>query len=155
MTKDDGEPRINALVAEFAVSDLPRSLRFYCGLLGFGILYDRPEEAFAFLALGDAQLMLYQIGAGRTLAVDGAALEPPLGRGMNLQIQVAAIEPLVTALAGAGFHPALPPERRWYRAGTHEIGVHQFAVADPDGYFLRFGETVGRRPVDPSPRPGT
>ena len=35
------------LVPELTVSDLGRSLAFWRDLVGFGVLYDRPEEGFA------------------------------------------------------------------------------------------------------------
>ncbi len=149
-----GAVAINALVPEFAVIDARASLGFYCDVLGFEVVYERPEEGFAFLSRGDAQLMLYEIGLDRTLAVGDAPLERPLGRGVNLQIQVEAIEPLTEALKVAGIGLYLPPEERWYRAGDHELGVRQFAVADPDGYLLRFSESIGTRPAGTSVPPG-
>ena len=54
--------RSNALIPELAVQSLGESLAFYRDLLGFAVAYARPEEGFAFLQLGDAQLMLDQIG---------------------------------------------------------------------------------------------
>ncbi|WP_273185913.1 VOC family protein [Hyphomonas adhaerens] len=36
-----------ALVPELYVSDLAQSLDFYCGALGFSVVYQRPEERFA------------------------------------------------------------------------------------------------------------
>jgi catechol 2,3-dioxygenase-like lactoylglutathione lyase family enzyme len=56
--------RINALVPELAVSDWQTSRAFYCHLVGFEIAYERPEEGFSFLTLGEAQLMIDQIGIG-------------------------------------------------------------------------------------------
>ena len=138
---------INTLVPEFAVLDHAASLAFYRSLLGFELCYERPEEGFSFLALGAAQLMIYQIGLDRTLAVGAAPLAHPLGRGMNLQIRVDRVAPLLAALEAAGVAPYLPLEERWYRAGDIEHGVRQFAVADPDGYLLRFSEVLGIRPA--------
>ncbi len=59
---------INALVPEFSVSDWRASLDFYCRLLGFVVAYNRAEEGFAFLTLGEAQLMIDQIGLAATSA---------------------------------------------------------------------------------------
>jgi catechol 2,3-dioxygenase-like lactoylglutathione lyase family enzyme len=139
---------IGDLVPEFAVRDLDASLGVY-RLLGFEVAYDRPEERFAFLRLGGAQLMLYQIGVGRVLAPHGASLDRPLGRGVNLQIKVPAAAPLAASLEGAGLvlHTAL--EERWYRAGPIRHGVRQFVVADPDGYLLRLAEDLGTVEDDP------
>lgn len=40
-----------SLVPELAVIDCSVSVRFWRDLLGFEVLYDRPEEGFAYLAL--------------------------------------------------------------------------------------------------------
>jgi len=140
---------INPLVVEFAVLDWRKSLEFYTDLLGFKVVYDRPEEGFVFLKLGGAQVMIYQANQERNLVADTASLERPLGQGMNLQIQVEAIEPLIQALAQARVALTLAPEERWYRMGSMSLGVQQFAVADLDGYLLRFSQHIGSRPVNP------
>ena len=51
-------PQAVALVPEIEVSDFPRSLRFYVTVLGFSVLYDRPERPFAYLTLGAAHIMI-------------------------------------------------------------------------------------------------
>ncbi len=65
---------------------------------------------------------------------------------MNFQIAVAAIEPIL-ALADAHWPLFMAPERKWYRTGQVETGVHQFLVQDPDGYLIRFSAGVGERPT--------
>ena len=129
---------INALVPELAVTDWRASLDFYCRLLGFSVAYDRPEEGFAFLAIGSAQLMIDQIGVGRD--VDNAPREHPFGRGFNLQVEVPALDPILDRLHEAGVTLFLEPEERWHRSGQRELGQRQFIVADPDGYLLRLCE---------------
>src|SRR5258708_5322533 len=42
----------------------------------------------------------------------------------------------------------MDPERKWYRTGQVETGVHQFLVQDPDGYLIRFSAAIGERPAD-------
>ena len=135
----------NALIPELAVTDIAVSLDFYVGLLGFRVEYDRPEEGFAFLSLGSAQLMLDMIGAGRTF--ETAPLEQPLGRGCNLQIEVAlqAIDRMHEATSASGAKIILPLEEKWYRTADEEHGQRQFAVMDPDGYLLRFSAAIGVR----------
>jgi catechol 2,3-dioxygenase-like lactoylglutathione lyase family enzyme len=134
----------NALIPELAVVSLVESLRFYVDLLGFSVAYERPEEGFAFLELGAAQLMLDEIGRGRTFDA-GGPLERPLGRGLNLQIAVPAVAPLLAALATADWPLYLPLEEKWYRRDAAEFGNRQFVVADPDGYLLRLFEPLGSR----------
>lgn len=136
---------INALVPEFSVSDWRASEDFYCRLLGFSVAYDRPEEGFAFLVLGEAQLMIDQIGLGRDF--DNVPRERPFGLGLNVQIKVDALDPILARLHEAGVPLFLAPEERWYQSGEQEFGQRQFVVADPDGYLLRLFEPLDERPV--------
>jgi catechol 2,3-dioxygenase-like lactoylglutathione lyase family enzyme len=135
-----------ALIPELDVSDLARSLDFYVGLIGFELRYERPEERFAYLTLGDAHLMLEEAaGPGRRFRT--APLEPPFGRGVNFQIRVEDAAALHDHVLAASLIPYLPLEERWYRRGDTEIGLRQFVVADPDGYLLRFASSLGKRPL--------
>ena len=131
------------LVPELLVGDLTESLHFWCRLCEFDVLYDRPEEGFAYLASGTAHVMLEQAGVGRNWIP--AQLQRPYGRGVNFQISVASIEPLLTALRGANWKLFMEPETKWYRTGDREVGVVQFLVQDPDGYLIRFQESPGSR----------
>ncbi len=135
----------NALVPEFAVSDWLQSRRFYCDLIGFSVRYERPEEGFCYLELGDAELMIDQIGIGRTFSIDGAPLEKPFGRGLNLQIRVTDVAAILKRLADACVALYLPLEEKWYRCDDIEVGNRQFVVLDPDGYLLRLSEDLGQR----------
>ncbi|MDQ0422932.1 catechol 2,3-dioxygenase-like lactoylglutathione lyase family enzyme [Peteryoungia aggregata LMG 23059] len=137
--------RTNALVPELAVSDWRTSRTFYRDVIGFQVAYERPEEGFSFLTLGDAQLMIDQIGIGRTFGIKDAPLERPFGRGLNLQILVPAVSIIVDRLAAAGVTLYLPLEEKWYRRDDYEVGNQQFVVADPDGYLLRLFEDLGKR----------
>ena len=57
---------IPALVPELDVADLAAALRIYRDAFGFELLFERPEEAFAYVVLGRAHLMLQQAnGSGR------------------------------------------------------------------------------------------
>lgn len=132
-----------ALVPELLVTDLARSLEFWCDLCGFGIDYRREDEGFAYLSRGLAHVMLEQAGIGRNWVT--APLDRPLGRGINLQIAVADLDPILTALRSAGQPLFMEPETKWYRVGDEEAGVAQFLVTDPDGYLIRFQTSLGRR----------
>lgn len=131
------------LVPELLVTNLKDSMEFWCGLCGFEVAYDRLEEGFAYLASGTAHLMIEQAGVGRNWTT--APLQRPYGRGVNFQISVAAIQPLVTAFRAAGRHLFMEPETKWYRTGNVEVGVVQFLVQDPDGYLVRFQQSLGSR----------
>ena len=131
------------LVPELAVTDYDVSKRFWCDLVGFSLRYERPEEGFGYLILGNAHLMLDQIGQGRTWAT--GSLEVPLGRGINLEIQVENLDDALQRITEAGWPIFVEPEEQWYRAGEREIGVRQFLVQDPDGYLLRLQQEIGER----------
>ena len=69
---------------ELDVSDIQRSISFWCDLLGFQVAYERAAAKFAYLERKGAQVMLCEInGSWQT-----GALEYPLGRGINFQIEV-------------------------------------------------------------------
>jgi catechol 2,3-dioxygenase-like lactoylglutathione lyase family enzyme len=129
-----------ALVPELSVFDIAASRRFYCDIVGFSLRYERPEEGFAYLALGAAELMLDQVGRGRDWLT--GALEKPLGRGVNFQIEVASIDPIRERLEAANISLFQPVETKTYRTGTSAATQRQFCVQDPDGYLLRFFEPM-------------
>jgi catechol 2,3-dioxygenase-like lactoylglutathione lyase family enzyme len=131
------------LVPELLVTDIERSLRFWRDVCGFAVLFDRPDEGFAYLDLGGAQIMLDE--RTRTRNWETGPMEIPFGRGINFQISVPVIEPILAALARADWPLFMEPERKWYRTGAVETGVHQFLVQDPDGYLVRFSAHMGER----------
>ncbi len=135
-----------ALVPELLVTDTSRSIAFWCGLCGFDIDYERPDEGFAYISRGTAHIMLEQYGIGRNWVT--AQLDRPFGRGINFQISVPDLAPILSSLREADYPLFMPPETTWYRvAGAEEMGVQQFLVTDPDGYLIRLQTTIGRRPT--------
>lgn len=135
------------LVPELLVSNFERSLAFYTGLLGFRPLYTRPEEAFAFLDRDGAQIMIEQYRPGDERSWVAGPLEPPFGRGMNLEIEVADVDALHASCAGHGATLFVDIEERWYRRDALLLGVRQFVVLDPDGYLLRLSQPLGTKPA--------
>ncbi|MCK3828694.1 MULTISPECIES: bleomycin resistance protein [Pseudomonas] len=135
----------NPLVPELIVTHLGASLAFWVDQLGFGIAYQRAEEGFAYLDLHGAQIMLeqYEPHAGQWLT---APLQQPFGRGINLQIDVPAVAPILRRLSEIGRPLFRNVEDAWYRAGDVEAGQRQFIVQDPDGYLVRLVERLGERP---------
>ena len=128
-----------ALVPEFYVSDLARSLDFYCGMLGFRIVYQRSEERFAYIERNGAELMLEEPVGRIWLA---GPLEPPYGRGVNFQIEVENATALRDAALAAGAPLICDLEERTYLRDDEPIRVRQCVVQDPDGYLLRFSELL-------------
>ncbi len=134
------------ITPELDVSNLKVSLAFYVGVVGCKILYDRPEENFAYLDCEGSKFMLEEAkGPGRRFRT--APLEYPYGRGVNFQIEVADVNELFNRVRAAGYKPYLPMEEQWYRCEDKELGNRQFVVPDPDGFLLRFFTDLGSRPV--------
>ena len=125
----------NAVIPEFLVSNIEQSRSFYCDLLGFRIEYERPEENFLFLSLEDCQLMLEE-GSAEELA----QLTYPFGRGVNISFGIADVPQLHQKLLEANYPIYRPLTKRKFRVGDHYIYPDEFAVWDPDVYFLRFSE---------------
>ena len=100
--------------------------------------YERPEERFAYLERGRAELMLQEAaGPGRRFRT--APLEWPLGRGVNLQIEVDEdVGRIEQRAVAAGHAVVVGVEEVWYRTSAGLEGNRQVVLADPDGYLLRF-----------------
>lgn len=133
------------LVPELLVSDLKRSLDFWIGILGFRVVYDRPEDGFAYLERAGAEVMLEERSETARQWVTGA-LETPFGRGINFQVEVDDIGTCLDRFAETGARPYLPIEERRYRAGDSETGARQAILQDPDGYLVRLSQPIGMRP---------
>lgn len=131
----------NALVPELAVSDFATSLHFYTHILGFTVEYQREEDGFAFLSFQGSQLMIDQ-GPSRWTT---GPLEHPYGRGINFEIHVDSLDVVLTTLAAQQYPLFREPEERWYRQGQSYVGNYQFLVLDPDGYQLRFAQSLGKK----------
>jgi catechol 2,3-dioxygenase-like lactoylglutathione lyase family enzyme len=129
------------LVPELLVSSHAASRDFYVRIIGFSVRYERLEEKFSYLDLDGAALMIEQESDFWTTA----PREKPYGRGINLQIEVAALDPILARLGAAGIALFRPVEEAWYRAGETYSGNRQFLVQDPDGYLLRMFEDLGER----------
>ncbi len=107
--------------------------------------YQREEEGFAFLTLGETQIMIDQIGKGRTWKT--GEFEYPLGRGINFQIVVDDLDLILERLKQNNTKLFLEVEEKWYRKDNQQVGNKQFLVMDPDGYLLRFAQDLGSKPI--------
>lgn len=131
------------LVPELYVKNIAATRDFYIDLLGFKVLYERPEDKFLYLERGNARMMLEELGIGRNWITGD--LEHPWGRGINFQIEVENVDELYAKVLSAGITPFLSIEEKWYRKGDSHVGNRQFIVQDPDGYLLRFFQDLGSR----------
>ena len=139
---------MSKLVPELLVSNHAVSRDFYVRIIGFSVRYERPDEKFSYLDLDGAELMIEQ----ETDFWTTAPREKPYGRGINLQIEVAALDPILSRLEQAGIALFRPVEEAWYRIGDTYGGNRQFLVQDPDGYLLRMFENLGQRTTPSSGR---
>lgn len=145
------------IVPELSVSDYPKSLEFYHKILGFEILFSRPEYKFACVSYQGGRIMIEQ-HLGTKKSTDSeleqgqwrtADYEYPLGRGINLEYAVSNIKLIRQRLADNKYPVKLDLREKWYRVDQEEQGVLQFLVMDPDGYLIRFSQDIGRRKIQP------
>ena len=129
--------RFNKLIPELSVSDIKASKRFYTEILGFSIEYEREEDKFAFLSLGEAQLMINQINGHW----ETGRLEYPLGRGINFQIDIGNIDEIVAKIKDNGIMPFKDIFVSRYKCDGVTYVEKEVLIQDPDGYLLRFSET--------------
>jgi catechol 2,3-dioxygenase-like lactoylglutathione lyase family enzyme len=128
----------NPLVPELDVTDLDRSLSFWCDLLGFRVAYDRRAARFAYLEREGAQIMLSQINGTWVTA----PLEPPLGRGVNFQITVSDVVTLAGKLEQAQWPLYRGIQDAVYRIADQERVSRECLVQDPDGYLVRLVQSL-------------
>lgn len=140
------------LVPELLCSSLAESLAFHVDLIGFSVLYDRPEDRFAYLGLEGSELMLEEAPAASDPASSSdegiwwtGPAEKPYGRGINFQLEVADVDAIHDRLTQADWPLFRPMENQWYRKDRSEVGNRQFLVQDPDGYLFRFFSDLGER----------
>ncbi|MFC4805687.1 bleomycin resistance protein [Filifactor villosus] len=124
--------KYNDLIPELIVSDIEKSKHFYIDILGFQIEYERSEDKFVFLSLNEIQLMIEQ-GSKEELK----NLSYPFGRGVNFSFGVDNVEEIYERFRSAGYPIKKELETRRFRVGDLIITPMEFAVLDPDGYYIR------------------
>ena len=129
----------NKIIPELSVSDLENSLKFY-KTIGFKIEYDRPENKFAFISLGEIQFMLQEISDNDKWNV--APLTYPFGNGINVQLEVSNLDEIYNNLKNNNYKITFDIEENWYRQDDKLLGNKEFLAQDPDGYLLRFFEDI-------------
>ena len=136
----------NKNVPEFDVTNIDKSLEFY-KTCGFKIEYERPENKFAFISLGEIQFMLQELNNGDK-KWDVGELEYPFGRGINFQLEVDDVDRIYDNLIKANYKIAFEMEENWYQSDDKLLGCKEFLIQDPDGYLLRFSEDLGSKEVE-------
>ena len=80
--------KFNSLIPELSVKSIEESKRFYIDILGFKLEYERLEDKFAFLSLGDIQIMIEEVNGYWSTG----KLEYPFGRGINFEMKVPNVQ---------------------------------------------------------------
>jgi len=127
----------NRMVPELTVMDFRASLSFYTNVIGFSVMIRRSEPDFAYICLGEAQLMLEQYHPNGWNTAD---LARPLGRGVNFQIEVDDITQLFERVIENGVTLYRDLNDNYYPIGEKTACQREFLVQDPDGYLLRFSQ---------------
>ena len=81
--------KYNDLIPELVVSNINISKDFYVNMLGFKVEYEREEDKFIFISLGNIQLMLEE-GSKEELS----QMKYPFGKGINFTFGVDNIDEL-------------------------------------------------------------
>jgi catechol 2,3-dioxygenase-like lactoylglutathione lyase family enzyme len=132
------------LVPELLVSDIGRSIEFWCNRLGFAIAYQRPEEKLIYLERAEgAQIMLSQ----RSGKWETGPLDRPYGRGTMFQVYVTSVEPVQRSLEAAGWPLYAGPREVWRKVDDRQSGQQEIFVQDPDGYLVMVAHNLGEKPL--------
>ena len=134
----------NKNIPELSVTNLENSLDFY-KTAGFKIEYDRPENKFAFISLGEIQFMLQEISD--TDKWDVAPLSYPFGNGINFQLEVENLDEIYNRFKNLNYKITFDIEENWYRQDNKLLGNKEFLIQDSDGYLLRFSEDLGEKEI--------
>jgi catechol 2,3-dioxygenase-like lactoylglutathione lyase family enzyme len=138
----------NHLEPELYVTDFEKSLDFYHNILGFKIEYQRENPPFAFLSYQDSNVMIQELDPDEDKAFITGDFEYPFGRGINFQINTDNVQRLHDSLKGRNYPLRRPLQDSWYKVGNVLRGCRQILVQDPDGYLLRFSQSIGEKPVE-------
>lgn len=134
----------NKTIPELSVTNLENSLKFY-KTAGFKLEYDRPENKFAFISLGEIQFMLQQISDNDKWNI--STLSYPFGNGINFQLEVDNLDEIYNNFKNANYKITFDIEENWYRQDDKLLGNKEFLIQDPDGYLLRFSKDLGEKEV--------
>ena len=132
----------NKTIPELDVTDLKKTVAFY-ETCGFKIEYERKEDKFVFMSLGEIQFMFCELKEVNNW--ETGKLEYPFGRGINFQLEVDNVDSIYSSLKNAGYPIMIEMDESWYRQDDKLHGNKEFLVQDPDGYLIRFCEDLGSK----------
>lgn len=128
----------NKLIPELSVSNIKKSTEFYIEVLGFKKEYERQADKFVFLSYFGSQIMLEEINNHWSVG----KLERPFGRGINFQIETNEIEEISKRLKANNIEIYKDIFESRYKADSVTYVEKELLVQDPDGYLLRFQQTI-------------
>jgi catechol 2,3-dioxygenase-like lactoylglutathione lyase family enzyme len=140
---------INSLVPELWCSDFEASMWFYTEAVGFEVVQQRGRDPHAYLSLHGSQIMIAH------WHLDGAwvpwhpqDMAQPYGRGINLQFMVPDVDDMYQAVLSRGVSPLIEIYDSEIWKTDCMAFRRQFLIQDPDGYVLRFSQSLRTRAVD-------
>jgi uncharacterized glyoxalase superfamily protein PhnB len=126
-------PHVKKLTPNLVVSNVERSVAFYCDTLGFTLAQKVPDQSpLVFASVQSGGVEVFFNAPEPAIAEYPAFKSRPIGGTLTLFMEVEGIQALHDALAGR-VKIVMPLERKWY-------GVTEFAIVDPDGYVITFAE---------------
>lgn len=140
------------MIPYFQVFDMIESLRFYCGVLGFEVIFSSPEvdtregrfSHFVRLRFGDAELMLNTTYDSNERPELRDVARWAGHADVALYIDCTDVDALHAETAGRGCTAPPPRVTPW--------GTRSFQTIDPDGYRLTFSSLLTERaPLDTMP----
>ena len=102
--------------------DVEATIAFYQGVLGFSRVSRYPEQGYAIVSRDDVELHFFSCADRKLAEASGA------------YVRVLGVDALHAGLKGKDVR-ATEPEERFY-------GMREFAVWDPNGNLIRFGEAI-------------
>jgi uncharacterized glyoxalase superfamily protein PhnB len=126
-------PQITKLTPNLIVSNVERSIAFYRDVLGFTVTATVPERSpYVFAAVQSGVVEVFLNAPDPAQAEYPAFKGRPIGGTLTLYFEVTGVDALHESLKER-VTVVMPLEKKWY-------GVTEFAIADPDGWVITFGE---------------
>ncbi len=126
-----------SITARLACSAFARSLRFYTDVLGFATMRYEPELRRAELERDGVSIEIAEY-EGEGLA----PLDYPFGRGVTLVIWTQDADAVSSGVEAYGARLHRPMSETWREEDGEKVGNLSFEVVDPDGYILRFCQSL-------------
>ena len=132
------------ILPELLITNFEKSIHFYVNILGFKLEYQRESPKFAFLSYQGSQIMIQELILKEK---EEEKLEYPFGRGINFQLETDNIKNIIKSLNKNNYPLKQGIEDNWYRENSILHGCREIIVLDPDGYMLRFSQSLGEKSV--------